>query len=340
MKRCGDCGVPKRVSAKHHWRDNGVIVTQGTELRGIFVESGLLCSVLSGIEERLGIPIEHIIIDAKRRDAKIYVDNMLKGARGRLTRMKLFRRAAYSYMVKQAAAIGLAEVTILDYRPGESLDLEMGYVYNPALFAGDVSGAFESIEGVRAKVDRTNKGGSLQMTVRAWPEAPEEERLKLEEETWAHALTSFQRCPSCGVPRELSRWRWSVDECRISDEATGEWLIYVDTAGINAVFRELERELGEDIPKMVADLSRDFYVKLDGGKGAPFLRDLRFLEYRGFGVPESMYPVADNGNKCVAVRNPWNAAVVAGCVAAACGLEGSPVNWEAPKEGRMTVILP
>lgn len=327
------------MGSKHQWLENGVIVTKGTALRGVFIESSLLGSVFDGIAERLGIPIGHIVIEAKRRDAKIYVDSMMKGLSGRIMKTKLLRRTAYDYMVKQAAAIGLAYVEILDYRPGESLILMMDSIYNPSLFTGDVCGAFESIEGVRAKAVHGMVGERLFMMVQAWPDEPEEERLELGEESWIHALSSGQLCPSCGVPSDLSRWNWSVEEGKVTDDVTGEWLVFVDTAGINAVFRELERELGEDIPMMIADLSREYYLRLDRKKGAPFLQDLRFLEYRGYGVSESVYPRTENGGKSVVIRNPWNAAMVAGCVSAACGLDGSTVVWDEPKEGKMAVHL-
>lgn len=91
MGSCRHCGVPRRFHAKHEYLDNGIIVTKGSDLRGIFIERALLRDIIEGIESRLGIPIERIVIDAKRRDAKLYVDDVLSGLLGRILRLKRLR---------------------------------------------------------------------------------------------------------------------------------------------------------------------------------------------------------------------------------------------------------
>lgn len=334
---CRSCGVPKRVGRKHEWKDTGVIVARQTDQRGVWMESGLLETVLGGIEEQLGIPIDHIIIDAKRRGAKLYVDNILTGPTGMILRFKLLRRAGYTYMIKQAEAIGLAQPKISEYRAERSFVLEARFVYHDAIFTGDVCGAFESIEGIRARPSYERSGEYTTIRIEAWENAPEEERLQVEYATPKPAQAGYSRCPVCGTPQEIAEWRWDPERGKVMDSATGEWLIFIDIGGLNAVFRELENELGEEIPRLIADLTREFYSRLRNDHRGKTLEDLSFLKIRGFGVPESGIPTGEDPTKGTVIRNPFNASIVAGAAAAVCCGEDEGFDWKSPEDGVVEV---
>lgn len=235
-------------------------------------------------------------------------------------------------MVEQAAAIGFVKGKILDYKPGERITFVADFVYHEGFFSGDIVGAFESIEGLRAKVDKGSVGEKMFFHAQAWPEAPEEERLYLEEEKRIDVDAGYERCPGCGLPRELASFDWDKKGGKIIDGVTGEWIIYMDTAGMNAVFRELERELGEEIPGMIASLTRDFYLRMKDEHPDLHFSDLSFLKTRGFGVAKER---DDASTSSVAVYNPCNHALVAGVVAAL--RRGGDVEWEVDPEGVQTV---
>ena len=83
IKKCPECGVPSRISREHHWLNNGVIdVSREPDHRMLFFESENVKALFKNVEETLGIPIEHIIIEAHRRTAYDYivtfVPNVLK----------------------------------------------------------------------------------------------------------------------------------------------------------------------------------------------------------------------------------------------------------------------
>jgi hypothetical protein len=315
------------VAAKHTWKDNGVIETRPVALRGVWMERDLLQGVIDGIQESLGLPIDHLVIDAKRRDARLYVDNMLHGLAGKVIRHRLIRKAAYSYMIGQAASIGLARAKVLEYRAGEYLLGRAENVYQESVFAGDVCGCFESVERVRAKAFRNSVGDTFILKIEAWPDGPEEERLELERSPEADARVSFQRCGRCGLPREAADWRWEYDKGLVFDGSTGRRIVFIDTGGINAVFRELASELGEEIPRIIADKTRRFYEELF--PTAPVKTpDLRLLEVRGYGVPEIISPSPEELAAGLKVSNPFNPPMVAGAVAALCGCRERPPEWE------------
>ena len=97
---CRSCGVPKLIALMHRWRDDGILESKLGGVRGVFVERDVFAGTLERLEEKLGIPLDDIIIDAKRRDAKIYVDDILSGLLGRLTRFPLLRRIGYLVMIQ------------------------------------------------------------------------------------------------------------------------------------------------------------------------------------------------------------------------------------------------
>ncbi len=108
FKGCPACGVPGRIAFVHRWRDDGILESRMGAARAIMIERDAFAGVLERIEEALGIPIDHILIDAKRRDAKLYVDDVLAGFAGRVVRMGPLRRLGYLVMIRQAATISPA----------------------------------------------------------------------------------------------------------------------------------------------------------------------------------------------------------------------------------------
>ncbi len=339
LMNCRECGLPKMVAYMHRWRDDGVVESKLMGLRGVLVERELIVDILDEIGVFLGISIDQIVVEAKRRDAKLYVDDVLSGWMGRLARFPLFRKLAYLITIRQAAMIGLGKFQLLHYRPGRYLIGRAKTVYHPSLFVGDVCGAFESIEGVRAKPFFNYLGEHIYVEVSPWKDAPVEERLYMEKLPVIPAQAGFERCSSCGVPREVRNFSWRPAEGKIIDGTTGEWIIYVDVEGINAVFRELERELGEEIPRVIAESSFRFYREMiDRHPQAPLSR-LGFMKARGFGIPENENPSEEEIGERLVVKNPFSIPIVAGMVAAHFAEGQKDFGWEVSSEGTLEVLI-
>ncbi|NPV58687.1 MAG: hypothetical protein HPY75_03360 [Actinobacteria bacterium] len=336
---CSACGVPNRIAFMHRWREDGVLESRMGRARGIFIERDAFAGVLERMEEALGIPIDHILIDAKRRDAKLYVDDVLSGLAGRIVRLRPFRRLGYIVMVRQAATIGLAKAQLLSYRAGKKFIGRASPVYHPVLFVGDVCGAFESLEGKRAKPVYGSIGEAWYSELYPDENVPHEERLELEKTPEVPARAGYERCAKCGVPLGIGNYRWDLGQGKIFDQATGEWLIYINVEGVNTVLRELEREIGEEIPRMVYEFTVDFYSRLAREYPGSFLSDLAFMKLRGFGVPERDDPGEEELGKGNLVRNAFNAPMVAGMVAAVYRGQGGRFDWEVPERGTVLVRM-
>lgn len=321
------------------WTEDGIILSMPRGLRRlIMMEREHMAAIFRGIEERLGLSIDHIIIDAKRRDAKVYVQDVLPVFLGRLLRLAPLRRFGYLAMVQQASLIGLGKVNLLDYRTDKRLVGRIHPVYYHALFAGDAFGAFESFEGGRAKIDCGFVGDKFFVVVEACSDALEEDRLQLEDGTVVPARAAYERCPVCGIPVELGNLGWMPEEGKVIDRRTGEWLFIQGIGALNAVLRELEAELGEDIPDMVAELTWRYFSRLKEKHPQVFC-DLDFMKMRGIGVPDKASPTPQELNDGVDIRNGFNGPILAGMVAAVSGGYSPAWTWEYPEEGVVRIKI-
>jgi hypothetical protein len=321
----------------HRWRDDGILESRLGGARGILVEREAFAGSLQKIEEALGFPIDHIIIDAKRRDAKLYVDDVVSGVPGVIARLRPFRRLGYVIMIRQAAMIGLAKAELLSYKPGVKFVGRVYPVYHPILFVGDVCGAFESLEKKRARPIYGKIGEAWYSELYVDDSLPREDRLELEKTPETTARAGFERCEACGVPRGIGNFRWITSQAKIIDTTTGEWIIYINVAGLNTILRELEQELGEDIPRMVSRFVFDVYRGLVREHPASYLEDLSFMKLRGFGIPDADAPSREELAQGLVVRNPFNAPMVAGIVAAIRGGDSAEFTWETPEPGVLLV---
>jgi hypothetical protein len=74
---CKECGVPSLIGNGLRWENNGVIsITMSPGNRLVFYESETIDNLFSGIQELIGIPIEHIVIESKRRETRGYVEKV------------------------------------------------------------------------------------------------------------------------------------------------------------------------------------------------------------------------------------------------------------------------
>lgn len=340
IMHCGSCGVPRLIAFTHRWRDNGVLESRMGAARGIFIEREVFAGTMKSIEAVLGMPIDHIIIDAKRRDAKLYVDDIVSGILGKVIRQPWLRVFGYKIMILQASHIGLAKARLLYHRPGKKFIGMVESVYHPALFVGDVCGAFESLEGVRAIPEYGRIGDNWYMDLTPSGEYPDEDRLELEKIPEVPARAGYDRCPECGVPVGIGRTlRWDTRMAKIVDRFTGEWIIYINMDGLNTILRELARELGEDIPIQVAEHSFKVYRDLKKDFPDSHLENLAFLKDRGLGVPASEDPGPDELEAGLEIRNAFNGPILAGLVAALYGGDDPDFGWDDLEPGVVKITV-
>jgi hypothetical protein len=135
---------------------------------------------------------------------------------------------------------------------------------------------------------------------------------------------------------ELSNFRWEPETGRMFDDRTGEWFFIQGIRALDAVLRELEYELGEEIPRLVSELTHTFFRRMKKEHPHVF-GDLGFMKMRGIGVPDNETPSQEELEEGVLIRNGFNGPILAGMVAAICGGDDPEWSWEAPSHGTITV---
>jgi hypothetical protein len=156
---------------------------------------------------------------------------------------------------------------------------------------------------------------------------------------------SFPRCRFCGVPSELSYLEWDFDKGTIIDRRRDVRMTFMDGYTPATVFRELEKEVGEEIYPLIIKAQKETThrhldeLKLiaredrDSSKGSLgiFKKVLAPLPLLGQGNPVGLEK--EGGCLKVTIENPYNEYLLAGHIAAifeaAEGME-SEIAWENP----------
>lgn len=349
MKVCSDCGVPLAVSKDLVWHQNGVITqAKDPDHRMIFYESDNLDNLFHGIEEIIGIPIEHIVIESKRREVKSYVENLLPAAM-----RKVARYGGLGLMIRKLSRVGKAygygNVRLADkkvrFNDDDYVSMVVDKPHSILFYCGENLGAWEAIDGREGRVDYEEiTADTYEVTNCIGRHSLElSERLREPSYTYKDGDIYFERCPHCRVPLDVANCRWNLELGTIHDPMSGRRMAIFGPAGFEAILIDLEAELGETIPETVIEAQRR-YVRdtLDAGdlgKGRDVFR--RMFALRGLGNMVGLE--ASEGRMSVRVENSCLTLLVVGLMQGAFellfGLDESSYDWDARQNGDLDVTV-
>jgi hypothetical protein len=291
MKSCPECGVPKRFTKAHRWMNNGTILeNRSAAHRMVFLECGNVAGVFTRIEEILGISIERFINESVGRLTYEYVDNIIPGIVIKLFRMTSLRPLAKS-VADLGRIIGLGDVKLLSMRikgdDGDYVKVGGSNLYYLPAYCAMVMGAMEAISGQECTMTyEETSPGYYEVTTHVSTH-PKELKGRFEWPEYASKPgdIALERCASCGGPKELSEYQWKIEDGMILRKADGQRMLIDGPAETDAIISELEKELGEDIPRVVITAQRDFvksgFYPLDEFRDMPGFR--KALAFRGLG---------------------------------------------------------
>lgn len=263
---CPECGVPRQFVENHTWLDNGVIVQSGDRKhRMVIMESDNLDNLYRGIEEIIGMPVERIVIETKRRATREYIDRLVPEEVKDLVARKEFDVELLIQANNNIARImGYGDVNVTGYRlefdEDDYLKEEVRHPYSIPMWCGDLAGAVEAVTRRDNDVEYRMVSSDV-VEINAYPaEHPPQfqGRLELKDYHLLEGEVGLERCKTCGGPAGLSAFKWSLGEGTITDTTTGRRVVMLGPAYQEAVFEELERELGEDIPRTIVEAQRRF----------------------------------------------------------------------------------
>ncbi|MBN2028555.1 MAG: hypothetical protein JW854_17520 [Actinobacteria bacterium] len=336
---CPMCGVPSRCTDDHLWLGGGVIVqSNDREHRMVLIECDNLDPLFKEIEEIIGVPIERIVIETKRRSSRDYLNNLMPVEVKEMIQSKeLEIRPLVEAVDLIAHVLGYGDPRIAGVRyekdDEDYIMQHIGEPYSVPLWCGDLAGSSEAVASRDYEVEYRMISPNV-LEVKAWPSPrpPElQARLQHKELTIVDGNIELERCPSCGGPTALSAYRWDVERGVIVMADTGRRVAMLGPAYLEAVFDELERELGEEIPRIIVEAQRRFTRK--GLYSAEEIGDedkfRNLLAVRGFGNLQEMR--LNERGLVMRIQNPTLHLLLAGLVQGyfetVTGTE-SDVDWD------------
>jgi hypothetical protein len=272
--------------------------------RMVLMEVDNLDLLFGKIEELLTLSVERIVIETKRRATRDYIDRLTppevkEGVRRGEIPVEPLIHANNSISVVMGYGRPILEGYRLEYDDRDHLTQVVRNPYSVPLWCGDMTGAVEAVTSRDNDVEYQVLGKD-EVRIRVFPsEHPPQfqGRLKTKKYPYRHVAYSLEECPGCGGPRELSWFSWDTEQGVITDKRTKRRLCMVGPAYLEAVFDEMERELGEEIPWTVVEAQRQFVKQ--GGLYSP--RDIgtkeefrELLAVRGLGYLEE-FEVKEKG---------------------------------------------
>ncbi|MEW6553949.1 MAG: hypothetical protein AB1384_06655 [Actinomycetota bacterium] len=292
MKRvrvCPECGVPKSISRENRWQNNGAILTFDKDKdtareRSAFYEVDGLNGLFQNIEAMIGKSIFRIVIEARRKDILGLLEEYLSGIRGVMAR-SIGRRIVYNSVATMGATFGLGHFEVRDIRAGDHVTIYCRNVYSEPLLAGDLAAAFNALERLPAAVDFEETANGLLCTIsRGAEDETISSRLQPEYIAPKPGSVRFDRCSKCDTPLYLKEVIYDHEEGIITDRKTGRRMTFLSTSNLEAIFKELEVELGEDIIPVILEAQKDYTKSALRSEEIESETDIRsFLAIRGLG---------------------------------------------------------
>lgn len=287
VKLCPACGVPKSVSRENRWQDNGAILTfdkHTVRERSAFYEVDGLDELFKNIEAKIGRSIFRIIVEARRKDVLGFLEKYLSGVRGVFAR-SLGGRMVYNSVATVGATFGLGRFEVRDIKRGDHFTVFCKNVYSVPLLAGDLIATFNAVERLPATIEIEEMEGGLLCTVmRGESDETITSRLQPVYVAPKPGSIRFERCAKCDTPLYMKDVVYDYEEGVITDKHTGRRMTFLSTSNMEAVFREFELELGEDIIPVILEAQKDCAKKILRKEEVASRSDVRdFFAVRGLG---------------------------------------------------------
>jgi hypothetical protein len=352
------------------WEDNGVIsLAQNPERRMVLYESENIDYLFRGLGELIGYPIDNIVMESRRRDTRRFIDRLFP-AETRLTResglaervgereavdlviseewLETFK--AYNIQVNEIGRLyGYGNIQLSDrWERGESYPWRKQVVtspYSELFYPAEMLGSCEAFEGIDMRVKFERVGGDVYEVTASPGSHPLElgERLKKRRYEFKPGEIGLERCGECGVSLDVSRFVWDLEKGTIFDSRTSRRMAIFGPGAAEAVFDDLEKELGEAIPDAIIEAQRR-YVKSAWSEdewGREALDFRRMIAVRGLGNLTRFEGERDRLS--VTIQNSCMHLGVVGTVQAlmelAYGLNDSMLEWELAEDGGLSITI-
>jgi hypothetical protein len=311
----------------------------------VFIERETLVETFKGIEEIIGIPIEHIIIESQRRSTFDSVDHMLPAAVKAIVRWAGTRLIARD-IADLGKLNGMGDIKLVSLRrkkgKADYIILRIREPYSLPHFCGNFAGAMEAVDRREVAVNYKEIAREEYEVTANISSHPLELQERLQRKTYSYkeGCIPLEECPVCEGPMVLSQYIWHFDRGVIEGRTSRRRMVLIGPATQEAIINELEKELGDSIPQAVVEAQRSFtrtgFYSMDGIGST---QDFRLhLAKRGMGNLKEIE--WDESRLFVRLENPCLHLVIAGFIQGlfelASGSEAE-MEWELAEDGDLTV---
>jgi len=367
---CEKCGVPTMVSSGLKWENNGVIsLTSSPRNRMVLFESETIDNLFQGIEELIGMPIEHIVIESRCRETKRYIerafppevrkiiDSKESSLEDRISKMSpeeketLFAtmKVITQSIIDIAKNYGYGDQRLSElWERGEDSPWRVQLVRDPysiLFMAADNLGSVEAFEGVdmQVKYERTGEEAYRTEVYPGEHSLELKERLKRRRYDFKPGEITYERCPECGIPLTVSRRFGDLDRGTITDQETGRRMAIFGPFSVDSICDDLEMELGDAIPDTVIEATRRYIRKAWGVDdwNRDGLTFQQMLAVRGLG--NIVHFEGDRDHLDMVIENSCLYLPIIGTIQAlvemAYRAESSSCEWELSKDGDLNLTI-
>ena len=345
---CPECGVPSYITGEFLWLDSGVIVQRrDPKHRVVFIECENLDPLFATIEDIIGRSIRTIITESRRRGARDYIAQFLSDeTREMIRNREIDLEPLVTAQVDSTLLMGFGKASLVRLQVEDGgddlLEIRIEDPFSVPLWCGMVAGACEAIIGGEWGVTyRELPQDIIEISAFRREHPGETEGIALRKEySYVQGDIELEKCPVCGGPAVLSRFRWQPEKGLIGSAYTDRRISINGETGLQEVFVELEKELGETIPTTVIEAQRRFvrggFYSIEGLMSEADFRTQ--FAYRGLGNMSEFWMGATGLH--MRLENPTLHLSVIGFAQAlfelAFGVE-SDVDWSISGEGDLYV---
>jgi hypothetical protein len=370
LEACQSCGIPLMVGKGLNWDSNGTITLAGSpKNRMVFFESETIDGLFKGIEELIGMPIEHIIIESRARETKRYIERNFPPELRKPVAFKQMTGKEQDLAVtpeerrEHLAAIRNIAQTIIDisriygygdqrvsdlWKSGGDYPWRTQIIRNPyslPFIAADNLGSVEVFEETDMWVRYEGVGESVYKIEVHPGKHPVglKARLKRKRYNFKVGEITYERCPECGIPLEVAHYEWDLEGGTYIDPNTGRKTAIFGPSALDAVLDDLAAELGEAIPKVVIEAQRR-YIRSEYGmeqwnrSGSTFQH---MVAVRGLGNLVEFE--GDKDTVSMKIENACLHLLMVGTIQAlvelAYGVDSSNYEWNLADDGDLDVII-
>jgi len=369
LKRCKSCGVPVDIGKVYMWGTGGVIIERkDPERRAVIHDVGAINKVFEDIEALIGVPIENMIIESRRRMnrrqqealyppwqrkiMKAFLETFMgPGLVGKTLGRPIEGMARKLTMEVNdiGRSLGLGDISLGElWGKGEKYPHRENIIRNPynlPCYCGDAVGATEGWEDRDMWVKCDEIGDNTFRITTYEGEHPIELQGRLQARFYAFkdGDIRYQSCPLCEVPASVARFIWKAGEGTVTDPDTGSRVVITDPVTLQTVFDDLEAELGEDIPRAIIASHRGSMKSILSE--APLAADASVLKHvlaaRGLG--NLIRFDADGEGLQITIENSCLHLLIVGMTQAVYErlweVEDSTYSWELADDGDLEISI-